>query len=602
MKCCESNSKLKNSSANEERIVLVGNPNVGKSALMNQLTGIGAEVSNYPGTTVEVLEGKGTFTNKTFHVADLPGVYSLHSTSEDERVALNYIKTIKPNAIINILDATKLERNLFLTLQLLNLHIPIVVALNFHEEAKQKGIEINQAKLSKLLNAPVVFINVINGFGVYELLKQTFATIKNNKTKKKKTKKKKRLTICSFSKEKLHSKASLISTKVIARSKKKITFNFNELLDKITTEPLSGTIIMIMVFGLLFTSLFTIGGSISRILGNLFEIYIAPSFTILINIVPNLVAQEILRFMFIDGLNAGLQIAIPFVFVFYAVIAILEDIGYFPRVAFLLDNVMHKFGLHGKSIIPMMLGFGCSVPAIMSTRTLENLRERLLTAILITLIPCSARTAVILGAVGVFVGWQHAALIYAFILILILATGIILGKLLPGERLGLIMELPPYRMPNARNIIIKTWLRVRGFVLSAFPLILFGSGVLGGLKAMNLLEPILTPLQPIISDWLLLPLAAGITLFFGILRKELALEMLIVLGGSANLLTFMSPLQIFVFSLVTAIYVPCIATIGILKNEFGWKNSLIICISTIILAIIIGGIVARILPMLGLLN
>ena len=306
--------------------------------------------------------------------------------------------------------------------------------------------------------------------------------------------------------------------------------------------------------------------------------------------------------MFIDGIDAGLQIAIPFIFVFYAVIAILEDSGYIPRMAFLLDKVMYKFGLHGKAIIPMMLGFGCTVPAIISTRVMQSGRERLLTTILILLIPCSARTAVILGAVGMFLGWQYALLLYGFILVLILITGAILGKALPGERQDLVMEIPPYRMPSAKNVFMKTWIRVNDFIFAAFPLIFIGSGILGGLRALGLLAPLLQPAEPIIVGWLMLPVVAGITLLFGILRKELALELLIVLGGSANLLSFMTPIQIFTFALVVSIYVPCIATIGILKREFGWKKCLLISFSTIVLAVLIGGIAARLMPMLGFLK
>ncbi len=576
-------------------IVLAGNPNVGKSALVNQLTGIGAIVSNYPGTTVEILEGESTFAGKRLRIADLPGIYSLHGISEDEVVACDYIKTTKPRVIINVVDATKLERNLFLTTQLLAIRVPVVVALNFYEDAEARGTRVDAQLLSAILGVPVVQINAVSGSGIGNLIRQTLSVVKAKKRGK-------QIGKCFASEEELHSKAFSIATRVIKKSKKRTTQSFCELLDKITTEPVSGSVILVAVLALLFASLFIIGGGLSELIGNIFETYAAPLLNAIILWVPNTIVQEILRYMFVDGINAGLQIAIPFVLVFYAVIAILEDSGYLPRMAFLLDKVMHHLGLHGKSVIPMMLGFGCSVPAIISTRVLQNSRERLLTAILITLVPCSARTVVILGAVGIFVGWQYAILIYAFILALIFLTGFILGKYLPGERLGFIMELPPYLLPRARNVFMKTWLRVKDFVFAAFPLLLIGSGVLGGLKALGLVEPMLAPFQPVLSGWLLLPLATGITLVFGIFRKELALEMLVVLGGSANLLTFMSQLQLFVFSLVVAIYIPCIATVGVLKHEFGWKKCLIISASTILLAIIIGGIVARILPALGILH
>ncbi len=585
--CCGPGSKLRGAD-----IVLVGNPNVGKSALMNQLTGVGAFVSNYPGTTVEILEGDAVFSGKRIRFADLPGIYSLKGLSEDEKAALGYLESANPRVIINIVDSTKLERNIFLTLQLLGLGIPTIVALNFHQEATETGAEIDGKKLSALLGIPVVEIDPISGSGVGKLVRVSSGML----TEKKKGARRK---VGLGSEERTHSKAAAISSKVTVRNGRSGGRRYG-WLDRITGEPLSGTIVMALVLAALFACLFLAGGGLSALIGDIFAAYAKPPLSSFISIFPSAVVREILRYMLIDGINAGLQIAIPYVFVFYIIIAFLEDSGYMPRMAFLLDRVMHRFGLHGKAVVPMMLGFGCSVPAILSTRVLPNTRERLLTAILITLIPCSARTAVILGAVGVFVGWQYALLIYAIILLLVLATGFVLGRSLPGERLGFIMEIPPYRMPSAKNVLAKTWIRMKDFVFTAFPLVFIGSGVIGGFSALGLMPAILKPAEPVVAGWLMLPVVAGITLLFGILSKELALEMLAVLGGSANLLSFMTPLQIFVFALVLAIYVPCISTVGVLKREFGWKRCLLISGSTIALAIVIGGIAARIMPALGL--
>ncbi|MFA6048414.1 MAG: ferrous iron transporter B [Candidatus Micrarchaeia archaeon] len=590
--CCGAGSMLKGA-----QIVLAGNPNVGKSALINQLTGIGAAVSNYPGTTVEILEGESDFGGKKLRIADLPGTYSLAGGSEDETVATDYVKSAKPKVIINVVDATKLERNLFLTLQLLGPNVPVVVALNFHEEAESAGRKVDAPRLSKLLGVPVVPINALNGNGISRLKGNCLALLAEGK-------KPKYRKFAARGDEKLHSTAASIAAKAIIETNAggENARKTSDALDRLTTSPFSGAVILVAVFAILFASLFVVGGELSKIIGALFESFAAPPLNYALSQVPNAIAREILKYMFVDGINAGLQIAIPFVLVFYAVIAVMEDSGYLPRMAYFLEKTMHKFGLNGKAVIPMMLGFGCSVPAIISTRVLPNSRERLLTSILITLIPCSARTAVILGAAGIFAGWQYALLIYAFILALILAAGFVLGKTLPGKRMGLIMEMPPYRIPDAKNVFMKTWVRVKDFALVAFPLVFVGSGILGGLKAAGLLEPLLAPLQPVIGGWLMLPTATGITLVFGILRKELALEMLVVLGGSANLLNFMTPLQVFTFSLVAAIYIPCISTVGVLNREFGWKKSLLISASSITLAVLIGGMAARIMPMLGLLT
>lgn len=357
MSSCCPGSKLKGVD-----IALAGNPNVGKSMLINQLTGIGAVVSNYPGTTVEILEGEGKFESKSFRVADLPGTYSLKGVSEDEVVAVKYLDSAKPKVIINVVDATKLERNLFLTLQLLKLETPTIIALNFYDEAEKNGMFINHAKLSTLLGVPVIPINALTGLGIGSLLEKAFTPLKNKPRFKE-----------LDSEEELHNTASKISAEATTISLKKRTHSL-DWLDKLTTTPLSGTIILIAILAILFASLFIVGGNLSDLLGNLFETYAAPPLLSVIGLIPNIIVQEILKSMFVDGMNAGLQIAIPFIFVFYAVIAILEDSGHIPRMAFLLDKVMHKFGLHGKAIIPMMLGFGCTVPAIIATRVMQSER------------------------------------------------------------------------------------------------------------------------------------------------------------------------------------------------------------------------------------
>ncbi|MEM4389879.1 MAG: ferrous iron transporter B [Candidatus Micrarchaeia archaeon] len=562
-------------------IVLVGNPNVGKSLLFNHLCGLGAIVSNYPGTTVEILEGDTFIGKRKVRVADLPGLYSLTGGSDEERAALAYLQKTRPQAVINIVDATLLERNLFLSLSLRSLGLPLVVALNFWEEAEAKGARIDEGALAAQLGCPVVKINALHGRGVEELVRAAL------KCRRRKARGRPNASA-------LHAEARRIARSVVTRIPAKRGRKWGEVFDELTTNPISGSLTLLLVLGALFGALFLVGGGLSRIIGDAFERYAEPVLTALIAPVPHEAAREALRWALVDGVNAGLQIAVPYVLVFYFVIAFLEDSGYLPRMALLLDRVFHLLGLHGKAIIPMMLGFGCSVPAVISTRILPSARERIITAVLIVLIPCSARTAVILGAAGTFLGWQWALAIYAVVLLLILAVGFILGRALPGRPTGLIMELPPYRIPSAKNVFAKTWLRLKHFLLDALPLVVLGSGVLGGLRALGLLEPALRPFEPIISGWLGLPPAAGITLLFGVLRKELALELLAVVGGSTDLSLFMTPAQLFVFSLVTTIYIPCIATIAILRREFGLKGALAIALSTIVLAVLIGGIAARI--------
>jgi len=577
-------------------IALVGNPNTGKSCLFNQLTTLDAIVSNYAGTTVDIFEGKTMFGEKIMNVADLPGIYNLGAASEDERVARDYIVEKKPKVIVNVVDATILERNLYLTLQLLELKVPMIVALNFYEELEDKGITIDYQALSMLLGVPVVPIDALRGAGIPELVKTIEAAMQGNvRFEHYQVKYGEQVEGGGPQDTQIarmrHGEAALLAQKVMVRAKAKKSFK--DFLDRFTTEPFTGTLSLVVVMSVIFASLFTVGNYLSGLVGKWFDFFVGNPLAPVISAVPTLFLKTIISWG-LQGINAGLQIVLPYILVFYLMLGALEDTGYLPRMAYLLDRLMHRMHLHGNAIIPMMLGFGCSVPAVLATRILPNRRDRILTSVLICMIPCSARTAVILGATGKFLGLGCALLIYSIVLILIFAVGYILGKLLPGESTGLIMEMPEYRLPHLSNVWKKTWIRVKDFIWIAFPMIVIGSSLLGVLKAYGLLAMIARPFAPVVEGWLMLPAVAGITLIYGILRKEMALELLFVLGGSASLLKFMTPQQIFTFTLVVALYFPCAGTLAVLKHEFGWKKSLLIASFTVVLAVLAGGIVARI--------
>jgi len=255
----------------------------------------------------------------------------------------------------------------------------------------------------------------------------------------------------------------------------------------------------------------------------------------------------------------------------------------------------------------MIMGFGCNVPAIMGTRVLTTRRERILACTLITLTPCSARTAVIMAAVGVFAGWQYAVAIFGIDLAVIGAAGWLLNRMLPGKASGMVMEMFTFRRPRVSTILKRTWFRFKTFMLLALPMIVIGSLALGALYETGYLQMLLAPVNPIMYMLLGLPAVASICLVLGILRKELTLQLLIALavmqyGPSAtNLLLFMRPLQLFVFGLVVTLYFPCIATMSVLGREVGRKSTLVIVVSTISLAILIGAAAYRLLPALGIL-
>jgi len=379
----------------------------------------------------------------------------------------------------------------------------------------------------------------------------------------------------------------------------------SERLKLVTVSPRSGLPIMVTVMAAVFAAIYWLGGLLSEALDSLWGGAVSP---IIGAGVYSLFGEGLVSRVILWGADAGvlasLSVGVPFVLTFYLVLSVLEDSGYLNSLAFLSDSIMHRLGLHGRAIIPMITGAGCNVPAIMSTRVLETKRERLLACALIVLVPCSARVAVILGAVANLAGWSYALSIFLIELGLIGAVGMSLNRILPGESRGLVMEMFPIRAPSPKIILKKTWYRFKGFLLIAFPMVIAGSLVMGILFETGALWRLASPLEPGIY-WLLgLPAVAGVALIFGILRKELTLELLIALaivqyGPTAqSLLTFLSPLQLFIFALVVTIYIPCVATISVLGREVGWRRTLLISMFTIGLAVTVGALSYRVVQMI----
>jgi ferrous iron transport protein B len=640
------------------RVALAGNANVGKSAIFNQLTGLNQVVGNWPGKTVERAEGTLHFKGYTIRLIDLPGIYSLSTFSMEEIVSRDYIAIEKPDIIINVADASALERNLYFTLQLFELEAPIVVALNQVDLAAKKGIRIDVNRLSEAIGVPVVPTVAITGSGINELLSIVIAVISGERQLKplrvryggeveKRVQKLQRLVerrlpqLCkvypprwiavkllekdedvagklkdyengnevlgyaeklAVELEKIHSEPSpvvIASERYTIASKiaKEVTIieappriSLEQKLDAVTTHKVMGYPILIGVITSVFTLIFIGGSFLSGILESSFEIVSSHIQSVLVHFLPE-AALALVNKGVLGGFIAGVTVALPYIVPFYIILALLEDSGYLPRAAFLMDNLMHKIGLHGKAFIPLILGYGCSVPACIGCRIMETQRERLLAAFVVTLVPCAARTVIILGLVGRFVGLHAALALYVLDLILIFILGRIAFKVLPGEPVGLIMEMPPYKKPSLRNILTKTWSRTKDFVLIAFPIIVAGSLTITVLDVTGFIGYITTGARPLISGWLGLPKEVGIPLIFGVLRKELALILLSELIPLQSL----TAVQMIVFALVTMIYIPCIATIAALIREFGWKKSIAITFIDIALAFLLGGITYRLL-------
>ena len=650
---------------NELTIALAGNANVGKSAIFNQLTGLNQVTGNWPGKTVERAEGTLHFKGFRIRVVDLPGTYSLSAYSMEEIVSRDYLAVEKPDVIVNVVDASALERNLYLTFQLLELEAPMVMALNQVDFAAKKGLRIDTEKLSKALGVKVVPTVAVTGTGISELL----STVVAEAAEKKKTRVVKIVygreieeqiqtiqslvvsklpQLCAIyparwiaikllerdtdivgkagayaegkallerveklisDLEKVHGESSpvivaseryslaskLAKDSVVVEAPPRISLE--QKLAAVTTHKVFGYLILAGVVAATFAVIFAGGSYLSGWLDSGLA-WLSAGFAGLLGPVLPAAAVDLLVKGVLGGVAAGITIALPYIVPFYVILALLEDSGYLPRAAFLMDSVMHKIGLHGKAFIPLMLGYGCSVPACMGCRIMETQRERFLTAFVVVLIPCAARTVVILGLVGRFVGLPAVLGLYVFDLVLVFGLGRIAFKALPGEPVGLIMEMPSYKMPSAKTIAIKTWGRTKDFVYVAFPIMVVGSIAVEGFALSGLMPYFVDAASPVMTWWLGLPAVAAIPLIFGILRKELTLILLSTTLAAVGLgLQSLSAVQMIVFALVVMIYIPCLATIAVCKKEFGWRKALGITVIDVGLALVLGGLAFRVLSL-----
>ncbi|MEM3386616.1 MAG: ferrous iron transport protein B [Nitrososphaerales archaeon] len=643
-------------------IALVGNANVGKSAIFNQLTGLNQVVSNWPGKTVERAEGVLHFQNYIIKVVDLPGIYSLSTYSIEELVTRDYLVEENLDVVVNVIDASALERNLYLTLQLLELGLPLVIALNQVDFAAKKGLRLDVQKLSDLLAVPVVPTIAVTGSGINELLEVSVKAAKEgmnkvssaikygkeveeqlnklssvlkekapNLTSKyparwlaikllekdpvvielvKREKMGQQIQVLAEAiiehLEKIHGESSIfviaserysVASKIAGEVVKVASppkLSIEEKLSDVTARGIIGYLILVAIFTGTFATIFYIGGFLVTQLEFIFGELLLPMVNSLLSF-----ASPILTTIIVDGILggviAGLTVVLPYIVPFYLILAILQDSGYLPRAAFLMDNFMHKIGLHGKAFIPLLLGYGCSVPACISCRIMETDRERFLAAFVTVLIPCAARTVIILGLVGRYLGLPAAISIYVFNLIIVFLLGRIAHRTFPGESVGLVMEMPPYRKPLLKVVLAQTWSRTKDFIQIAFPIIIGGSILLQSMNMSGLLQKAEEVLEPFTNLWLGLPNFSIIPLVFGVLRKELALILLGDVAGTFDFSLVLSPVQMVVFTVVSLIYIPCISTIAALIHEFGVKRTLLIVFLNITLAFIIGGVTYRIL-------
>jgi ferrous iron transport protein B len=568
-----------------KRLLLMGNPNVGKSVVFSRLTGVHVMVSNYPGTTVEYTKGYMKLYGERIEVIDVPGTYTLEPTNKAEEVAVEMLQ--EGDVVVDVVDATNLERNLNLTLQIIERGYPVIVSLNMWDDAKRKGISIDVERLEKLLEAPVVPTVAVSGRGIKTLV----ARIRETKT----------AVPHASSHEERWSKIGEITEKVQSLSHYHHTFL--EALEDASIRPFSGAVIAALVMFGAFKLVRFIGESIiGYIMEPLFENVYAPLLMRLSSVLQNSpFIHDILIGKLIGGeidfgqsfglLSTGIFVPVgmvlPYVLSFYLVLGLLEDIGYLPRLAVFLDRVMHKMGLHGYAIIPTILGLGCNVPGILATRILESKREKFIAATIISIgIPCAALQAMIWGLVGQY-GEKYVALVYGVLFAVWMLIGLGLNKIMKGFSPELFIEIPRYHLPSPRMVFKKLGMRMLGFLREALPVVLLGILLVNILYTLGVMDAIARFASPVVVKLLGLPKEAVTAIVIGFLRKDVAVGMLASLGLDAG--------QLVVASVVLAMFFPCIATFFVLVKELGPLNMVKSVLIMIVSATIVGSILNLVL-------
>ena len=641
-------------------IALAGNPNSGKTTVFNNLTGARQHVGNWPGVTVEKKVGRLIYAGKTHKVIDLPGIYSLGAYSEDEIIARDFILHEKPDVVINVVDASNIERNLYLTVQLLEAGVRMVVALNMVDEAEARNIVVDREKLAEFLGVPVVPTVATKNKGLPELVEQALAAAESGPQealkidygqeaeaeiselekvissrpgladrypprwlavklleeddrllkeigklpdsgdllarREKSIRRLQKITgeeVENLFAERRYGFISGIVRQVVRKKNIEQRLSLSDRIDRVVTSRFFGLPIFLVAMWAVFQFTFKLGGPLTGWIESFFD-WLGGAAEGALNAVcaPEWVTSFLLKGV-IGGVGSVL-VFIPPIFLLFLAISFLEDSGYMARAAYIMDRFMHALGLHGKSFLPMLIGFGCNVPAIMATRTLENKQDRLVTILINPLMSCTARLPIYILFAGAFFSTRQGLVIFSLYLLGIILA-IIMGKLFKtvlfkGESAPFVMELPPYRLPTLKGTLIHVWERGSSFIRKAGTII-FGAVVLIWVLSVfpwgveyasqeslvgrlgGALAPVLAPAG--FGKW-----EAAAALVFGLLAKEVVVGTLGVIYGVGEggegltqiIAQQWTPLSAYAFMAMCLIYIPCAATIGAIKRETNsWK-------------------------------
>ena len=561
-----------------KKIVLMGNPNVGKSVVFSRLTGANVITSNYPGTTVDFSKGKMCLGKEGSEIIDAPGTYSLEPSNRAEEVALEMFG--QADLVIDVADATNLERNLYLTLQLLEQKKPVILALNMWDEARHTGIIIDLEKLEEELHIPVIPTVALSGEGFSDLVRRLDEARSPVEI------------------EPMNDSERWMKIGEIIGNVQQVTHRHHTVWDWISEasiRPVTGVpLALVVIFAALWLVSFIGETLITWIFDPLFTLYtpivmgistwLGPGFlhTLLIGqLIDGQIDYVQSMGLLTTGLYVPFAMVLPYIIAFYSVLAVFEDTGYLPRLATLSDTLFHRFGMHGFGIIPVFLGLGCNVPGVLAARSLETKKQRFIAATLIAIsVPCMAKNAMVFGILGSF-GMVYVVLVFATLFLVFVSSGIILNRLIKGDSPEICLEIPPYRKPDPMTVLKKTWMRILWFLKEAIPFVFLGVLIINVLYAIGFVEWLGAIFAPVIQGWFGLPQEATTALLIGFLRKDLAVGMLLPLA--------MSPLQLVIATTLLTIYFPCVGTFAVMFRELGIRDMIKATAFMVGTAFVVGG-------------
>lgn len=625
-------------------VALIGNPNTGKSTIFNELTGIRQKIGNWPGVTVDKKVGYTKHKDRAISVMDLPGTYSINGRSSEEIIVENYLSGEKPDIIVDVIDSSNIERNLFLCLQLLERRIPVLVDLNMMDEANRKGIKISTAKLEKLLGMPVVETVGRSKKSTNKLLDIFTSTVmdsyKNSQQVEEHIANIEKLKATISDKEKLeeaiiearYAFIDKIVEQVVV--KENVGNNLTEKIDKILANGFMALPILVLMLYLVFQITFTWIGQ-----------PIADELDVLINedfygwadeALIGLGVADWLHSLVCDGIIAGVGgvlTFVPLIFTLFFCLSFLDGTGYMARVAFVMDPIMRRAGLSGKALMPIICGFGCAVPGIMGARALDSEKDRMITILVTPFLTCGAKLPVMALFGAIFFGENAADVVFAMYLVgivgAILASSVLSRTVFEKDNTSFVLELPPYRIPDMKTVLLETWDKGKGYLIKAGTIIFAMSVILWFLSSYNfggqvedMSESFLATLGGMMSTLFVFhgfdTWEAGSAVITGIMAKEAVISTMGILYGLPDLspdtetveavgmvantglqvaFTTMSALAFMVFS---QLYTPCMTALGTIKKEAGgWKWMLFSAVGTFVLAWIVSLLVYQIGTLLG---